>query len=185
MPQSIIAKTKEQMEKSIRVFADELAKMRTGRASTSLVETVQVEYYGSKVPINQVATLGVPEPRLITVKPFETKLIPEIEKAIMTSGLGLTPANDGKMIRIPIPQLTEERRKDLVKHAKKQAEDAKVAVRNLRRDANDALKKKQKAGEISEDDLKRFEKQVQDLTDAEIKRIDQITADKEKDISHV
>jgi ribosome recycling factor len=185
MPQSILNKTKENMEKSVSVFVEELSRMRTGRANTSLLDGVEVEYYGSKVPLSQVATLGVPEPRMITVKPFEARIIPDIERAIMTSGLGLTPANDGKMIRVPVPQLTEERRKDLVKVAKKQAEEAKVAIRNLRRDANDALKKKQKEGAISEDDLRKYEKQVQDITDHEIKRIDQITADKEKDILQV
>lgn len=185
MPQTILNKAKENMEKTVSVFVEELAKMRTGRANTGMLDAVQVEYYGSKVPLAQVATLGVPEPRLITVKPFENRLIPDIEKAIMSSGLGLTPANDGKTIRVPVPQLTEDRRKDLVKFAKKQAEEAKVAIRNLRRDANDALKKKQKAGEISEDDLRKYEKQVQDVTDHEIKRVDQITTDKEKDIMQV
>jgi ribosome recycling factor len=185
MPQTIISKAKEHMEKTIKVYMEELAKMRTGRAHTSLIESVQVDYYGSKVPINQVASLAVPEPRLITVKPFEAKLIPEIEKAIMTSGLGLQPANDGKLIRVPVPQLTEDRRKDLVKVVKKHAEEAKVAIRNVRRDANDHLKKLKTGGKVSEDDLRKFEKQVQDLTDADIVRIDKIAADKEKDIQHV
>jgi ribosome recycling factor len=185
MPQSLIIKTKEHMEKTIGVFVDECTKMRTGRANTGILEGIQVEYYGSKVPISQVATLGVPEPRMITVKPFETRLIPEIEKAIMSSGLGLMPANDGKIIRVPIPQLNEERRKDLIKLMKKYAEEGRVAIRNLRRDANDSLKKMQKDGSISEDELRKLEKQVQDATDQFIAKIDKIGADKEKDIMQV
>ena len=185
MPQNEIARAKEHMEKTILVFVDEMARLRTSRANTGLLEAVQVDYYGSKVPIQQVATLGVPEPRLITVKPFEVRLIPEIEKAIMASGLGLTPANDGKIIRVPIPQLTEERRKDMVKLLKKHAGEAKVAIRNQRREANEALKKKQKASEISEDDLRKFEKQVQDITDQASARVDKLTAEKEKDVLHV
>ena len=185
MSQAILGNTKEHMEKTVGVFVDELSKMRTGRANTGVLDSVTVEYYGNRVPISQVATLGVPEPRLITVKPFEARIIADIEKAIMASGLGLTPSNDGKLIRIPIPQLNEERRKDLVKQVKKHAEEAKVAIRNLRRDANDALKKKQKASEISEDDLRKFEKQVQDLTDQTVQKIDKIGADKEKDLLQV
>ncbi len=185
MPQNVISKAKDHMDKSVSVFAEDLSRMRTGRANTSLVEAIQVEYYGSKVPINQVAALSVPEPRLITIKPFEARIIGDIERAIMQSDLGLTPANDGKLIRVPIPQLTEERRKDLVKQVKKYAEDARIAVRNVRRDANDALKKIQKDGGISEDDLRKLEKQVQDITDEHIGRIDKIAAEKEKDMMQV
>jgi ribosome recycling factor len=185
MPQTVISTAKEHMEKSIDVFVGELAKMRTGRASTSLLESVMVEYYGNPTPLNQVATLGVPEPRLITVKPFEVKLIPDIERAIMLADLGLMPANDGKTIRVPLPQLTEDRRKELVRQLKKTAEEARISVRNIRRDTNDQLKKMQKAGDVSEDDLHKFEKQVQDLTDSTIARIDKILEDKEIDMMKV
>ncbi len=185
MPQDVLNKAKENMSKTVDVFVEELSRMRTGRANTSLLEALTVEYYGSPVPLTQVATLAVPEPRMITIKPFEARLIQDIEKAIMQSDLGLTPANDGKLIRVPIPQLTEERRKDLIKHAKKVAEEARVAVRNVRRDANDSLKKKQKAGEMTEDDLKKYEKLVQELTDQTIGRIDKIVEDKEKDLLKV
>lgn len=185
MPQTVLNKAKDHMAKSLGVFTEELVRMRTGRATTSLLDGVQVEYYGSKVPLNQVATLSVPEPRLITIKPFEARIIPDIERAILQSDLGLTPANDGKIIRVPIPQLTEERRKELVKHVKKQAEEARVAIRNIRRDANDALKKMQKEGKISEDELRKWEKQVQELTDQYITKIDKMAGEKEKDILHV
>lgn len=185
MAQALIGKTKEHMEKTIDVFIDECGKMRTGRANTGLLESIQVEYYGSKVPISQVATLGVPEPRMLTVKPFEARLIPEIEKAIMSSGLGLTPANDGKLIRVPIPALNEERRKELIKLMKKYAEEGRVAIRNIRRESNESLKKMQKDGDISEDDLRKLEKQVQDVTDQAIAKVEKIAVEKEKDVMQV
>ena len=182
MPQEVLNKTTDHMDKTVNVFVDDLSRMRMGRATTGLIENIEIEYYGSKVPINQVAALGVPEPRLITIKPFEAKLIPDIERAIMMSDLGLMPSNDGKMIRVPIPQLTEERRKDLARQVKKIAEEARIAVRNVRRDANDSLKKMQKDNTINEDEQRKFEKQIQDITDQHIAKIDKIAADKEKDV---
>ncbi len=163
----------------------DLASIRTGRASLALLDGIQIDYYGTMSPISQVATLGIPESRTITIQPWEPKLIPEIEKAILKSDLGLTPGNDGKTIRLAIPTLTEERRKQLVKVVKKRGEEAKIAIRNIRRDINDELKKTEKEKHLSEDDVKRFHDEIQKITDAYIQKVDDIVHHKEKEIMEV
>lgn len=173
------------MARSIESFRKELGKIRTGRASFSLVDGIKVDYYGTPTPLQQVGTLSVPESRLITVTPWDAKLIGSIEKAIQSSGLGLNPVNDGKIVRIPIPPLTEERRKDLVKLVKKMAEDARVAVRNVRREAIERIKEKEKKKEISEDGMKRGQDRIQKETDAFVKKIDEILKAKEQEIMEV
>ncbi|MBI1908740.1 MAG: ribosome recycling factor [Deltaproteobacteria bacterium] len=181
----ILSDLKVKMAKSLESLQVEMGKLRTGRASVAILDEIRVECYGSAMPLNQVATLSVPESRLITISPWDKGLIQEIEKAIMKSGLGLQPANDGKLIRLPIPTLTEERRKDLVKLVKKGAEESRVSLRNLRREANETLKKNQKEGIISEDDLRKGETEVQKMTDEFIARVDQTVAHKEKEIMEV
>ena len=173
------------MDKTVENLRREYQKIRTGRASTSLLDDIKVDYYGTPSGLSQVATLAVPEPRTITLQPWEAKMIPVIEKAIMNSGIGLTPANDGKLIRLCLPPLTEERRKDLVKQMKKMAEDAKVALRNIRRDAIDKLKKQEKEKTITEDDLKRGEKEVQDATKLHEVKVDEVFAHKDKEVMEV
>lgn len=173
------------MEDSIESFRNELSKIRTGRASLSLLDGVRVEAYGSPMPLNQVATLTIPESRLIAIQPWDTKLLGDIEKAIFQSDLGLTPVNDGKIIRISIPQLTEERRKELVRQVKKVTEEYRVAVRNARREAIDILKKQKNNKEIPEDDLFKLQDDAQKETDNYIKKIDGIMADKEKEVMAV
>jgi ribosome recycling factor len=185
MVKEIFKKTKDRMNKSIEALKKDLAGIRTGRASLSLLDSIRVDYYGSQVPLNQVATLNVPEPRTITIQPWEQRMIPVIEKAILESGLGLTPTNDGKIIRINIPPLTEERRKQLTKVVRKRAEEARISVRNIRRDANDELKKLEKQKQLSEDELKKRLDEVQKLTDEFIKQIDDILQKKEKEIMEV
>ncbi len=185
MSDAVLSKAKEGMEKAIDALKKELTKVRTGRASISLLDDVRVDYYGTPTPLNQVGTLAVPEPRLITIQPWEKNLIPEIEKAIMKADLGLNPSSDGTLVRLAIPALTEERRKEMAKMAKGIGENAKIAVRNSRRDANDTLKKLEKDKEITEDDLKRGEKDVQDLTDGYVKNIDEIVAAKENEIMEI
>ena len=167
----------EKMNKSTQALKDEYNTIRTGRASASLFDKVRVDYYGEKTPLSQVATVSIPEARMVVVQPWDKTLITEIEKAILKSELGLNPSNDGKVIRISIPPLTADRRKELVKQVKKMAEDSKVAVRNIRRDALDGVKKLKKDGLISEDDEKRFENEIQKLTDDAVKKIDGVTAD--------
>jgi ribosome recycling factor len=176
---------KVHMDKTVEALRREYQKVRTGRANLGLLDDIRVDYYGTPSPLSQVATLAVPEPRTITLQPWEAKTIPAIEKAIMNANLGLTPANDGKVIRLNLPALTEERRKDIVKQLKKLAEDAKVAVRNIRRDANDELKKLEKEKKISEDDLKRSEKEVQDVTNNYVAKLDEVLAHKEKEVMEV
>ncbi|GAB4551386.1 MAG: ribosome recycling factor [Geothermobacteraceae bacterium] len=173
------------MEKAIDALKRDLGKVRTGRASLSLLDDVRVDYYGTPTPLNQVGTLAVPEPRLITIQPWEKNLIPEIEKAIMKADLGLNPSSDGQIVRIAIPALTEERRKEMVKVVKRMGEDCKIAVRNARRDANDTLKKLLKDKEITEDDQKRGEKDIQDLTDSFVKKVDEILETKEKEVMEI
>lgn len=173
------------MNKALEAFKRDLGKVRTGRASLSLLDDVRIDYYGTPTPLNQVGTLAVPEPRLITIQPWEKNLIPEIEKAILKSDLGLNPSSDGQLIRLVFPPLTEERRKEMVKQVKRMGEDAKIAVRNARRDANDTLKSLEKDKDISEDDLKRGEKEVQDVTDDFVGRVDQVIAEKEKDLMEI
>jgi len=170
------------MKKAIEAFKRDLSKIRTGRASTSLLDGVKVEYYGTPTPLNQVATLQVVDARLITIKPWEKNLIPVIEKAIRASDLGLNPVTDAELVRLPIPALTAERRKDLAKQVKKMSEEARVAVRAARRDGNDLIKEAEKDGDISEDERKNGEKKIQDLTDKFVATVDEVAAAKEKEI---
>ncbi len=181
----VIFEMAEKMEKSVEAFKVELSKVRTGRASLSVVDGIQVDAYGSAMPLNQVGTLTIPESRMIAIQPWDPQMLPAIEKAILKSDIGLTPVSDGKIIRLNIPQLTEERRKELVKQVKKVAEDFRVAVRNSRRDAIDSLKKQKKDKEISEDDLFKLQDEAQTETDSYIKQIDEITASKEKEVMEV
>ncbi|MBP6922567.1 ribosome recycling factor [Veillonella sp. YH-vei2232] len=181
----LLAQEETRMDKSIEALKHEFASIRTGRASVSLLDKVMVDYYGTPSPINQVANISVPEPRMILIAPWDKSMIGAIEKAILQSDLGLNPGNDGAQIRLVIPQLTEERRKEIVKVVHKKAEDAKVAIRNIRRDANDAIKKEEKAKTITEDDAKDGLDQIQKLTDAKIKQIDQLKDVKEKDVLEV
>ena len=172
----------ESMEKSIASLKDSLNTVRTGRASAALFDKVRVDYYGSKSPLNQVATVSIPEARSVIIQPFDKTLVGEIEKAIQTADLGLNPSNDGKVIRIAIPPLTAERRKELVKQVKAIAETSRTAIRNIRRDGNDELKKLQKSGELTEDGLKQEEDKLQKLTDKYIAEINKIYDSKEKEI---
>ena len=181
----LMLEQEQRMDKSIESLKHEFASIRTGRASVALLDKIMVDYYGSPTPINQVANISVPEPRMILVAPWDKSMIGAIEKAILQSDLGLKPGNDGTAIRLTIPQLTEERRKEIVKIVHKKAEDAKVAVRNIRRDANDVLKKEEKAKTITEDDVKDGLDQIQKLTDKKIKQIDDLKAVKEKDVLEV
>ncbi len=185
MDKELKKRAKEKMEKSIEILKKDFASIRTGRASISLLDGITVDYYGTQTPLNQVATLSVPEPRLITIQPWDQSMIAGIEKAIMQSDLGLNPSNDGKIIRIAIPELTEERRKQLVKVVRKRAEEARVAVRNIRREINEELKKMEKEKEITEDDLKRSLDEVQELTDGFIKDIERVLKKKEEEIMEV
>ena len=181
----LMLEQEQRMDKSIESLKHEFASIRTGRASVALLDKIMVDYYGSPTPINQVANISVPEPRMILVAPWDKSMIGAIEKAILQSDLGLNPGNDGTAIRLTIPQLTEERRKEIVKIVHKKAEDAKVAVRNIRRDANDVLKKEEKAKTITEEDVKDGLDQIQKLTDKKIKQIDDLKAVKEKDVLEV
>ena len=182
MVEDVLKEARVAMDKAVKALKKELTKVRTGRASTSLLDDVKVEYYGVPTPLNQVATLSTPEARLITVQPWEKNLIPEIEKAIFKADLGLTPSSDGQLIRLPVPALTEERRREMVKIIKRMAEEAKISVRNARRDANENLKMLEKEKEITEDDLKRSEKDVQQLTDEFVELIDGVVENKEKEV---
>ena len=173
------------MESSVTVFQKELAGIRTGRASLALLDGIKVDYYGNPTPLNQVANLSVPESRSITIQPWDISITPVIEKAILSSDLGLTPSNDGKIIRISIPPLTEERRKQLVKVVKKLAEDCKVAIRNIRRDSMEHLKALEKDKKISQDDHKKSHDEIQKITDKFINKVDEITAKKDKEILEV
>ncbi len=181
----IIKETKTRMDKAVEDFKHKLTTVRTGRASSSILEGVTVEYYGSPTPLNQVATINVPEASLITVQPFDPSLVNEIDKAIRSSDLGLNPSNDGKLVRVPIPPLTEERRKQMAKVAHEMAEEHRTAVRNVRRDANDKLKKSLKDKTISEDDERRSLDEVQKLTDQHIGKIGELLAHKEAEIMKV
>ncbi len=179
---SVSEATMGRMDKTIAALKDEFKALRTGRASASIFDRVRVDYYGTPTPLNQVSTISVPEARSIVIQPFDKSLITEIEKAILKSELGLNPSNDGKVIRISIPPLTAERRKELVKQAKSIAENSRVAIRNIRRDGNDELKKQQKDGSITEDDLKTGEADLQKSTDKYIQDINKILEEKEKEI---
>ena len=182
MLESIYDDTRESMGKSVASLEKDLNRVRTGRASLSILDGIRVDYYGTMTPLNQMATLTVPESRLITIQPWDVSVIKEIEKAILKSDLGLTPSNDGKIIRISIPPLTEERRKEIVKTVHKICEDFKVSVRNIRRDANDLIKGLKKDGDISEDDAFKSQDQIQEVTDEHVKLIDECYQEKEKEI---
>jgi ribosome recycling factor len=179
------SKTKAGMDKAIDSLRRDLSRVRTGRASLAILDDIRVDYYGTPTPLNQVGSLAVPEPRLITIQTWEKKLIPEIERAIQKADLGINPTNDGIVIRLAFPALTEERRKEMVKQVRKMGEEGKIAVRNARRDANEALKKLLKDKAVSEDDEKRGEKEIQDLTDDYVARIDKVIADKEKELMEI
>jgi ribosome recycling factor len=181
----VILEMSEKMEKSVDAFRAELSKVRTGRASLAILDGISVDAYGSGMPLNQVGTLTIPESRMIAIQPWDPQMLPAIEKAILKSDIGLNPVSDGKIIRLNIPMLTEERRKDLVKMVKKIAEEFRVAVRNSRRDAIETLKKQKKDKEISEDDLFKFQDDAQAETDSYIKQIDEATASKEKEVMEV
>jgi len=185
MVDDVFHETEHKMERSLAALRKELGRIRTGRASLALLEGITVDYYGTPTPLNQMATLAVPESRLITLQPWDRSQIGLIEKAIQRSDLGLTPVNDGKMIRLAIPPLTAERRKELVKQVKKIGEEAKIALRNVRREGNDALKDREKAKQISEDDWRRSQEQMQKLTDRYITQVDDILAAKEHEILEV
>jgi ribosome recycling factor len=185
MNETIFTQLQKEMDQSIGALRKELAKVRTGRASTALLEHIVVEYYGATTPLNQLATLSAPEPRLLVIQPYDRTAMGDIEKAILKSDLGLTPNNDGKIIRVPIPQLTEERRRELVKHIKKIAEEFRVSVRNHRRLAVEQLKEAEKKKEITADDSKHGHDRVQKITDDFISRIDKIVKSKEEEIMEI
>jgi ribosome recycling factor len=182
MIDDIYQETRESMGKTVAALKKELQRIRTGRASLSILDGIKVDYYGSPTPLNQMATLAVPESRMITIQPWDVSVIKDIEKAILKSDLGLTPSNDGKILRISIPPLTEERRKELVKVIHKMCEDHKVSARNIRRDSNDLLKSLKKDGDISEDEAFRSQDEIQKITDEHIKLIDECYSEKEKEI---
>ena len=175
----------ERMQKTIEVVKSNFAAVRAGRANAGVLDRITVEYYGAPTPLNQVANIGSPDPRTLTIQPYDMSLLKAIEKAIQTSDLGINPQNDGRVIRLAFPQLTEERRKDLTKQVRKYGEEGKVAVRNIRRDAMDDIKKRTKKSELTEDDQKKLEKELQELTDKRCKDIDDLTAKKEKELMAV
>jgi ribosome recycling factor len=185
MSDEVIELARQEMDGAVNAFRHELSRVRTGRASTGLLEGLQVNYYGAKTPLRQLAGLAAPEPRLLVVTPYDRGAMGEIEKAIRTSDLGLNPINDGKIIRVPIPELNEERRRDLVKHVRKLAEEFRVSVRNHRRDANDMLKQENKDKQITDDELRAGEAKVQQLTTDHIEKVDKVLAAKEAEIMEV
>jgi ribosome recycling factor len=185
MPKNLIDDMKNHMDKTLGVLKNEFQKIRTGRATTGILDSVKVDYYGNLSSISQVATLAVPEARTITISPWEAKMIAPIERAIMNANIGLTPSNDGKTIRLNMPLLTGERRKEIVKDIKKKAEEDKIALRNIRRDAIDKLKKLEKDKAITEDELKKYEKDVQDVTKSFEAKVDEAVAHKEKEVMEV
>lgn len=185
MSNALLDGATQAMDKTLQALKGDLTKVRTGRASTQLVEPVQVDYYGSNVPINQIANVTTPDARTIQIAPWEAGTIGAIEKAILAANIGLTPQNDGKVIRISVPAMTEERRKEMVKLIKKMGEDSKVAIRNHRRDANDAVKKSEKDKTVSEDEAKKLMDQIQKKTDEKIVEVDKILVAKEKEIMTV
>ncbi|MCL4079588.1 ribosome recycling factor [Coriobacteriia bacterium Es71-Z0120] len=180
-----LAEAKDHMRKAVAALAHEFAGVRTGRASSAILEKVTVEYYGVQTPLLQIASVSVPEPQMLVITPYDRSAINAIEKAILGSDLGLTPSNDGQVVRLPFPPLTEERRRELVKLCRQYAEEARVAVRNIRRDVNDHFKRQEKDGEISQDELRRLEAEVQKETDAHIKEIDELLKRKEQEIMEV
>lgn len=185
MSEQVIQNVKERMDKALQNLSRELASVRAGRATPAMLDKVTVEYYGSPMPINQVAGVTTPEPRLLVISPWEKSMLSEIEKAIQKSDLGLNPSNDGSVIRLSIPVLTEERRQELVKQVRKMAEEARVAIRNVRRDGNDELKKAEKNGDVSEDEIRREMDKIQQVTDKSIAQVDRLLEDKEKDVTQV
>ena len=182
MAKQVLAQAKDKMEKSLAAFGRELASIRAGRANASLLDRITVDYYGAPTPINQIAGISIPEARLLVLSPYDKSVLEDIKKAIMKSDIGITPTNDGSVIRLMIPALTEERRKELVKQVKAEAENAKIAVRNVRRDANDDAKKLEKNGEITEDALRGLNDDIQKVTDEFIAKIDKIAKDKEEEV---
>ena len=178
-------KAKDRMEKTLEALKNDLSSIRAGRANPHLLDRIMVDYYGTQTPISQVGNVSSPDPKMLVISLWDTSILGEVEKAIMKSDLGINPANDGKVIRLAFPDVTEERRKELVKMAKKNAETSKVAIRNIRRDANDVLKKEKKDSTITEDDYNDLEKEIQKMTDDMIKKVDVILADKEKEIMSV
>lgn len=185
MAKEVYEDAQSRMEKAVAALKRDLATLRAGRATPSLLDKITVDYYGSSMPINQLANISVPEPRLLVIQPWDKKAVAEIERALLKSDLGLTPNSDGSVIRLSIPQLTEERRKELVKVVRKKAEESRVAIRNIRRDANDELKKLEKNGELTEDDQRKAQDEVQKLTDKFIEEVEKILAAKEKEIMEV
>jgi ribosome recycling factor len=182
---TVHAETEQRMKKTIETLKKDFSRVRTGRASPQLLDGLSVDYYGTPTPINQVANISVPEARLIIIQPWEKSMVSVIEKAIQTSDLGLNPQSDGNAIRLPLPPLSEDRRKDLCKNCHKVSEDCKIAIRNIRRDSNEKLKKSEKDKEITQDDLKKGEDKIQKLTDSYIKLVDEQLAAKEKEIMEV
>ena len=176
---------KEKMEKVINTYSERLSEIRAGRANPAILNKIRIDYYGTQTPINQVAAVSVPEARLIVIQPWDVSVLKEIEKAILTSDIGINPNNDGKVIRLSFPELTEERRKEIVKDVKKMAEETKVAVRNVRREGIDKFKADQKAGDITEDDLKNAENEIQKLTDKYVEEADKIAEKKEKEVMSI
>lgn len=185
MIKDIIQKAEEKMKKTISVLKSDLSTMRAGRANPTMLDRIQVDYYGSPCPLNQVANISAPEPRVLVISPWEKSLMKEIEKAILTSDLGINPSNDGSVIRLVVPELTEETRRNLVKNVKKTGEEAKVALRSIRREANDKIKALKKDGEITEDELKNSEEKVQKIIDSFVKEVDTIIMAKEKEIMSI
>jgi ribosome recycling factor len=183
--EGVLSSAEERMEKAVQVLRRDLATVRAGRATPGMLDKVMVEYFGSQMPVNQVAGVASPEPRMLTISPWDKSMLSEIEKAIQKSDLGLNPSNDGQVIRIIIPQLTEQRRQELIKVVRKMCEDTRVAVRNVRRDANDELKKLEKNGDVSEDDVRREQEKVQAATDKFIVEVDKILSAKEQDLKEV
>ena len=185
MTDEVIEELRKEMDRTLAALRKDLTRTRTGRASTALLEGITVDYYGTRTPLNQLAGLSAPEPRLLVIQPYDKSVLAQIERAILQSDLGLVPVNDGKILRVPIPELTEERRRELVKHVRKLAEDYRVSMRNHRRDAIDLLKSLQKDKEITEDDLHRAQEKAQEITKMHIERIDQILKAKEDEIMEV
>lgn len=185
MSEKVISTSKEKMEKTVQSLSRELATVRAGRANPALLDKVVVDYYGTATPLNQLSNISAPEPRLLVIQPWDKSAIGDIEKAILKSDLGLTPNTDGNIIRIAIPQLTEERRKELVKLVRKMAEESRVAVRNIRRDANDEIKSMEKSGDISQDDSRRLQDEIQELTDEYVEKINEVLSAKEEEIMEV
>ncbi len=185
MIEELYADTEERMKKAVESVRRELASIRTGKATPALLDGIKLDYYGTMAPLSQVANISVPDPKLLVIQPWEKRLIPDIVKAIQKSDLGLNPLADANVVRLPIPPLTEERRKDLVKLVKKLAEEGKIAVRNIRRDSNDALKKAEKDKDISEDESRKAQEQVQEITDKYTERLDELVKKKEEEVMEV